>query len=142
MPIQTVPIPESDVAAPTSILSQEDAATMLPKQCKVVEKKKKKKDVVRKKTRREAENSSGEGSNQERASLDDQEVIQSLMKGSILLYIIEKMVGMEDAVRFDESFAAYLELGHYLFNHLKAIDLLQAEASKALQEVQAEVKRV
>ncbi|EHA8588430.1 hypothetical protein COCNU_scaffold005154G000020 [Cocos nucifera] len=46
------------------------------------------------------------------------------MKGSILPHIIEKM------------------LGHYLFSHSKVANLRQAEASKALQEVQKEVKRV
>ncbi|EHA8588090.1 hypothetical protein COCNU_scaffold004099G000010 [Cocos nucifera] len=64
------------------------------------------------------------------------------MKGIILSYIIEKMVGMEDAKRFDEFLIFYLELEHYLFAHLMAIDLHQAEAFKALQEVQAEVERV
>ncbi|KAG1342511.1 hypothetical protein COCNU_05G007400 [Cocos nucifera] len=64
------------------------------------------------------------------------------MKGSILPHIIKKMVRMEDAERFDESFTTYLELGHYLFAHSKATDLHQAEASKALQEVQMEVERV
>ncbi|KAG1327731.1 hypothetical protein COCNU_01G016650 [Cocos nucifera] len=52
------------------------------------------------------------------------------------------MVGMEDAEKFDESFAAYLKLGHYMFAHSKAADLHQAEASKTLQEVQAKVERV
>ena len=42
--------------------------------------------------------------------MDDREIIQPLMKGSILLHIVEKMVRMEDAERFNESFATYLEV--------------------------------
>ena len=100
------------MAAPTPISSRDDAATMLPKQREVVEKKEKKKNTVRKKMRRAFENFSGEGSSQEQAFLDDWKVIQFLMKGSILPHIIEKMVGMEDVERFDESFATYLEVTH------------------------------
>ena len=59
------------------------------------------------------ESLSGEGFDQERASLDDREVVQSLMKGSILPHIVEKMVRMKDAMRFDESFAAYLKVIHF-----------------------------
>ncbi|EHA8590804.1 hypothetical protein COCNU_scaffold024639G000020 [Cocos nucifera] len=52
------------------------------------------------------------------------------------------MVRKEDAERFDESFATYLELEHYLFAHSKAADLCQTKASKALQEARAETERV
>ena len=112
MPIPIAPIFESDVVASALISSREDVDTTPPKQCEVIEKKKKKKDAIRKKIRRAAESLSGEGSSLERASLDDQKFIQSLMKGSILLRIVEKMVGMEDAEKFDESFAAYLKVTH------------------------------
>ncbi|KAG1327679.1 hypothetical protein COCNU_01G016130 [Cocos nucifera] len=52
------------------------------------------------------------------------------------------MVRTKDAERFDESFVAYLEVGHYLFAHWKLADLHQVEASKALQEAQVETERV
>ncbi|EHA8588953.1 hypothetical protein COCNU_scaffold007393G000010 [Cocos nucifera] len=87
------------------------------------------------------ENSGGEGSGQEQASLDDQEVIQTLMSGNVLPHIIDYTVRMMDIERFDESFVVYLELGHYLFAHSKAVDLIQVEASKALQEAQVENER-
>ncbi|EHA8586396.1 hypothetical protein COCNU_scaffold000313G000020 [Cocos nucifera] len=125
-------------------LKRKDSATGEPskKPCveelvlagEVTEKKKKKKKVVRKRIRRTIENLSGEGSGQEQASLDDREVIRSLMRGTILSHIVDKMVWMDNAVRFDEFCAAFLELGHYLFVHSKVADLHQAEAFKALQE--------
>ncbi|KAG1338010.1 hypothetical protein COCNU_04G003160 [Cocos nucifera] len=99
----------------------------------VIEKKKKKK-VITKRTRRMIENSSGEGSGQEQASLDDRKIVQSLMRGSILPHIVDKMVRTENVVRFNESFTAFLELGHYLFAHSKTVDLHQAETFKVLQE--------
>ncbi|EHA8588444.1 hypothetical protein COCNU_scaffold005294G000020 [Cocos nucifera] len=107
---KAAPVPEADVIAPTPTLSQEDAAPTPSKQHEVIEKKKKKKKNVIRKRIRMIENSSSEGFDQERAFLDDRKVVQSLMKGSILPHIIDKMVGKEDAERFDESFAAYLEV--------------------------------
>ncbi|EHA8586785.1 hypothetical protein COCNU_scaffold000934G000040 [Cocos nucifera] len=64
------------------------------------------------------------------------------MKGSILSHIIDKMVRKENAERFDESFTAFLELGHYLFAHSKVANLHQVEFSKALHEAQAKIERV
>ena len=37
-------------------------------------------------------------------------VIQTLMRGNVLSHIVDKMVWMKDVERFDESFAAYLEV--------------------------------
>ena len=45
--------------------------------------------------------------------MDDQELVHSLMKASMLSHIAKKLVGMEDAERFDESFATYLEVTHF-----------------------------
>ncbi|EHA8590131.1 hypothetical protein COCNU_scaffold015308G000010 [Cocos nucifera] len=64
------------------------------------------------------------------------------MKDSVLLHIVDKMVGKEDAKKFDESFAAFLELGHYLFTHLNVAILCQVEFSKAHREAQAETERI
>ncbi|EHA8587107.1 hypothetical protein COCNU_scaffold001445G000010 [Cocos nucifera] len=107
--------------APSPTLPDEVAALAPPEQGKFVEKKKKK--AIGKKVRRKVRHSSGENSGQEQASLDDWKVIHSLMEGSTLLHIIDKMVWMENAERFDEFFAAYLKLGHYLFAHSKAVNL-------------------
>ncbi|EHA8587026.1 hypothetical protein COCNU_scaffold001324G000030 [Cocos nucifera] len=111
------------MVVPSLTLPNEDAVLAPLDQGEVIEKKMGKKKVVRKKTKRTIENSGGEGSDQEQASLDDQEIVQSLMRASILPHIIDKIVQMEDAKRFDESLAAFLELGHYLFAHSKAVDL-------------------
>ncbi|KAG1327701.1 putative ensconsin-like [Cocos nucifera] len=142
MPIQVVPIPDANVVAPILTLPQADSTSIPFEQHEVIEKGKKKKDAIRKRVKRMARNSSSEGSSQERAFLDDQEVIQSLMKDSILSYIVDKMVRKEDAERFDESFAAFLKLGHYLFAHLKGADLCQVKFSKALHKAQMEIERV
>ncbi|KAG1338499.1 hypothetical protein COCNU_04G008050 [Cocos nucifera] len=93
-----------------------DAIPAPPEQHEVVDKGKKKKDAIRKRLRRMVENSSGEGS--------------------------DKMIGKEDAERFDVSFAAFLKLGHYLFAHSKMANLHQVEFSKALCEAQAEIERI
>ncbi|KAG1363510.1 hypothetical protein COCNU_11G003370 [Cocos nucifera] len=69
-------------------------------------------------------------------------VVQSLMEGSFLLHIIDKMIQMENMERFDESFTAYLELEHYLFAHSKAMDLCQAKAFGALQKARVEIEKV
>ncbi|EHA8589439.1 hypothetical protein COCNU_scaffold009866G000010 [Cocos nucifera] len=122
-------------------LPNEDAIPTPLDQDEVVEKKKGKNKVFRKKIRRMTKNSGGEGSGQEQASLDDQKVIQTLMRGNVLPHIINKMVRMKDVERFDESFATYLELRHYLLAHLKVADLYQAKAF-LLQEAQAENERV
>ena len=48
--------------------------------------------------------------------MDDQEVVQALMEGSFLPYIIERMRQKDNVERFDESFAAFLEVsGFFLF---------------------------
>ncbi|EHA8587541.1 hypothetical protein COCNU_scaffold002541G000020 [Cocos nucifera] len=47
----------------------------------------------------------------------------------------------DDVERFDESFAIFLELGHYLFAHSKAASQNQAKASRALEEARAEAKK-
>ncbi|KAG1327672.1 hypothetical protein COCNU_01G016060 [Cocos nucifera] len=109
-PIQAALILEANMAAPLLTLPPVDTTAAPLEQCKVVEKGKKKKDAIRKRVRWMVENSNGEGSDQERVSLDDRDVIQSLMKGSILLHIIDKMIKKEDAERFDESFAIFLEV--------------------------------
>ncbi|EHA8587441.1 hypothetical protein COCNU_scaffold002240G000010 [Cocos nucifera] len=70
----------------------------------------------------------------------NKKVVQSLMKESIFLHIMAKMLQRGDVERFDKSYAAYLELGHYLFAHSEAVDQKQAEASKALKEARAEAK--
>ncbi|EHA8589601.1 hypothetical protein COCNU_scaffold011291G000010 [Cocos nucifera] len=84
------------------------------------------------KVKRKVKHSSGENSGQEQDSLDDWEVIHSLMEGSVLQHIINKMVRKENVKRFDESFAAYL----------KVADLYQIEAFRALQEAQVEIEKV
>ncbi|EHA8587614.1 hypothetical protein COCNU_scaffold002825G000020 [Cocos nucifera] len=110
MPVQAAPILEADVVAPILTSSPMDATPTPFKQCKVIEKGKKKNDAFRKR------------------------VIQSLMKDSILLHIVDKMIGKENAERFDESFTAFLKLGHYLFAYSKMVDLCQAKFFKALHE--------
>ncbi|KAG1327735.1 hypothetical protein COCNU_01G016690 [Cocos nucifera] len=52
------------------------------------------------------------------------------------------MVHMDDEERIRESFVAFLELGHYLYAHAEAMNLHKAEASKAIQEAQAEVEHL
>ncbi|EHA8586441.1 hypothetical protein COCNU_scaffold000388G000020 [Cocos nucifera] len=118
------------VASPSLTLPIEVTAPVPPEHGEVAEKKKKK--AISKKLRRKVGHSSGENSGQKQASLDDQEVIHSLMKSSILPYIIDKMIQMENVERFDKSFIAYLKLGHYLFAHSKVVNLCQAKASRAL----------
>ncbi|KAG1339274.1 hypothetical protein COCNU_04G015800 [Cocos nucifera] len=119
-PVVTVPIPIlSDEAAPSAPVQQE----------KVVERKKK---TVGKKVRWKVKSSKGEDLSQGQDSLDDREVVQSLMEGSILSHIVE---------RFDESFAAFLELGHYLFVHSKTANQRLAEAFRALEEARAEIEK-
>ncbi|EHA8587216.1 hypothetical protein COCNU_scaffold001584G000010 [Cocos nucifera] len=138
MPIQATLIPEPIVPEPIMVASSQtmpDEATppMPPMQGEVMEKNKRKdKNTIAKRVKRKVGCSSGESSDQGKDSLDDQEVVQSLMEGSILLHIIDKMIQMENVERFDKSFAAYLELGHYLFAHSKVVDLCQAEASRTL----------
>ncbi|KAG1367014.1 hypothetical protein COCNU_13G008040 [Cocos nucifera] len=102
---------------------------------------KRKKRAVGKKVGRRVESSESGGPNQEQASLDDREVVQSLMKESILLYIATKMLRKGDVERFDESFATYLEHGHYLFAHSEVASKRWAKASKALEEARAEVEK-
>ena len=84
------------------------------------------------------------------------------------MHSIDKMVQMEDAERFNESFATFFEvtnffehdqmwgalpefwlkcffvpqLGHYLFVHLKVANLHQVKAFKVLQEAQMENESV
>ncbi|EHA8590875.1 putative ensconsin-like [Cocos nucifera] len=139
--MQAMPTPEPPIATLSSILPDEVAVPLPPGQEETIEGQKKKK-AIRKKARRVAKNFGGKSSNQEQAFLDDREVVQSLMKGSILLHIIDKMIRKEDAERFDESFTSFLKLGHYLFAHSKVADLRQVEFSKALYEVQAKIERV
>ncbi|EHA8589530.1 hypothetical protein COCNU_scaffold010566G000010 [Cocos nucifera] len=78
-----------------------------------------------------------------------------LMEGSILSHIIERMRQKDDIERFDESFTAFLELGHYLFAHseelreehkemvkLRAkLALEKEEKRKAHEEVNAAMER-
>ncbi|EHA8588175.1 hypothetical protein COCNU_scaffold004308G000010 [Cocos nucifera] len=64
------------------------------------------------------------------------------MKDSVLSHIIDKMVGKKDVERFDESFATFLELGHYLFAHSKVANLHQVKFSNSLHEAQVEIERV
>ncbi|EHA8587634.1 hypothetical protein COCNU_scaffold002864G000020 [Cocos nucifera] len=47
----------------------------------------------------------------------------------------------DDIERFNESFAAYLELGHYLFAHSEVADQRWVKASKALEEARVEVEK-
>ncbi|EHA8587883.1 hypothetical protein COCNU_scaffold003441G000010 [Cocos nucifera] len=82
------------------------------------------------------------GPDQEQASLEDREIVESLMKESILPHIAAKMLRRGDVERFDESFATYLELRYYLFIHSKAASQRWAEASKALKEARAKVEKV
>ncbi|EHA8590240.1 hypothetical protein COCNU_scaffold016295G000040 [Cocos nucifera] len=99
----------------------------------VIEKRKKKeKNAIAKTVKRKVGCNGGESSGQEQDFLDVQKVIQSLTKESILPHIVDMIVQKEDTERFDESFTVYLELGHYLFAHSKAIDHRQTKASKAL----------
>ncbi|EHA8587220.1 hypothetical protein COCNU_scaffold001610G000010 [Cocos nucifera] len=136
MPIQIALAPESNVAASSPAMLDDVAPSTSLEWGEIIEKKKKKKEknAFTKKVRRKVGCSSGESSDQEQDSLDDHKVIHSLMQGSILLHNIKKMIRMEDAERFDESFTPYHELGHYLFAHSKIADLHQVEVSKALQE--------
>ncbi|KAG1360662.1 hypothetical protein COCNU_09G001250 [Cocos nucifera] len=113
---------------PSSTLLDDADAPAPPEQGEVAEKR----NVVAKKVKRKVGRSSGKSSSQEQDSLDDQEVIHSLMEESIPPHIIDKMVRKDNAERFDESFATYLELGHYLFFHSKVAYLYQIEASRAL----------
>ncbi|KAG1330968.1 hypothetical protein COCNU_02G009360 [Cocos nucifera] len=133
VPIQIVPTPEFDVAAPSLAIPDEVALSASLERGEVVEKrKKKKKNFIAKKVRRKVGHSSGESSGQDQDSLDDQKVIHSLIQGSLLLYIANRMVRKKNAERFDESFTAYFELGHYLFAHSRIADLCQIEVSKVL----------
>ncbi|EHA8589302.1 hypothetical protein COCNU_scaffold008961G000010 [Cocos nucifera] len=108
MLIQAMPALETTMIVPSPTLSNEDTIPAPLDQGEVIEKKKKKK-VIRKKTRRTIGNLGGECSSQEQAFLDDRKVIQNLMRGNVLSHIIDKMVRMEDAKRFDESFTTYFE---------------------------------
>ncbi|EHA8586520.1 hypothetical protein COCNU_scaffold000478G000070 [Cocos nucifera] len=119
----------SDEAIPFAPIRQERA----------VEKKKKK--TIGKKVRRKAKSFEERDLGQEQGSLDDREVVQALMEGSILPHIVERMHQKDDIERFDKSFAAFLELGHYLFAHSKAVSQNQAEASKALEEAHIEAEK-
>ncbi|EHA8586393.1 hypothetical protein COCNU_scaffold000311G000010 [Cocos nucifera] len=51
------------------------------------------------------------------------------------------MCQKDDVERFDESFAAFLELGYFLFAHSEAASQNQAKASKALEETRAEIEK-
>ncbi|EHA8588603.1 hypothetical protein COCNU_scaffold005955G000020 [Cocos nucifera] len=119
----------SDEAVPLAPVWQEGA----------VEKKKKR--VVSKKVGRKAKSFAGGDLGQEQDSLDDREVIQALMEGSILPQIVERMHQKDDVERFDESFAAFLELGHYLFAHSKVASKNWAKASRALEEARIEAEK-
>ncbi|EHA8586650.1 hypothetical protein COCNU_scaffold000674G000020 [Cocos nucifera] len=85
--------------------------------------------------------SSSESSGQVQDSLDDRKVVHSLMWGSLLPHIIDTMVWKEDAERFDESFAAYLEEAQAEakrfwaeVDHLKAASEIQAVEVEHLWE--------
>ncbi|EHA8590250.1 hypothetical protein COCNU_scaffold016396G000010 [Cocos nucifera] len=115
MPIQPMPAPKPSTTVPT-LTPSEEVAPSAPLQLEEAIEKKKKRAISKKVGRRVGSSESG-GPDQEQASLDDQKVIQSLMKVSILLYIAVKMLRRGDVERFNESFAAYLEnalnnLGH------------------------------
>ncbi|EHA8588226.1 hypothetical protein COCNU_scaffold004461G000020 [Cocos nucifera] len=127
--IQTIPLLDMTTVAPSTTLPDEVIAPMPSEQEEVAEKKKK---AVNKKVSRKVGRSGGENFGQGQASLDDWEVVHSLIEGSILPHIIDKIVWIENAERFDDSFATYLERGHYLFAHSKAVNLCQAKASRAL----------
>ncbi|KAG1362685.1 hypothetical protein COCNU_10G009040 [Cocos nucifera] len=139
VPIQAMPVPKSATIVPSST-PFEEVAPSAPLQLEEATGKRKKRAVGKKVGRRVGSSESG-GPDQEQASLDDWEVVQSLMKGSILPHIVAKIPWKGDVERFDESFAAYLELGHYLFFHSEAVGQRWAEASKALEEARAEVEK-
>ncbi|KAG1342250.1 hypothetical protein COCNU_05G004790 [Cocos nucifera] len=63
------------------------------------------------------------------------------MEEGVLPNIIERMCQKDDVDRFDESFTAFLELGHYLFTHSEAANQRQTEASRALEEARIEVEK-
>ncbi|KAG1342512.1 hypothetical protein COCNU_05G007410 [Cocos nucifera] len=63
------------------------------------------------------------------------------MEGSILPHIVERMHQKDDIKRFDESFAAFLELGYYLFAHSKVANQRWAEASRVLEEARVEAEK-
>ncbi|EHA8588132.1 hypothetical protein COCNU_scaffold004188G000020 [Cocos nucifera] len=112
------------MAAPSPTMPNETTPPVPPEQGEVMEKKKRKdNDAIAKRVRRKVKRFSGESSDRGQDSLDDQKVIQSLMEGSILPHIIDKMIQTKNVERFDESFTTYLELGYYLFVHSKATDL-------------------
>ncbi|EHA8588286.1 hypothetical protein COCNU_scaffold004624G000020 [Cocos nucifera] len=93
VPIQATPIPKSNVAAPRLALPDEAAPSTSLEQEEVAKKRKKKeKNTIIKKVKRKVGSSDDESSSQEQDSLDDREVIQSLIRDSILPYITDKMV--------------------------------------------------
>ncbi|KAG1363590.1 hypothetical protein COCNU_11G004170 [Cocos nucifera] len=140
MLIQAMPAPEPATTIP-SLIPFEEVAPFAPLQLEEAMGKRKKRSISKKVGRRVESSESG-GPNQEQASLNDREVIQSLVKESILPHITVKMLQKGDIERFDESFAAYLELEHYLFAHSEAAGQRRAEASKALEEAHAEAEKV
>ncbi|EHA8590195.1 hypothetical protein COCNU_scaffold016072G000010 [Cocos nucifera] len=137
--IQAMPTSELATTVPSLTLSKE-VTPSTPLQLEEATGKRKKRAIGKKVGRRVGSSKSG-GPNQEQASLDDREVVQSLMKGSILPHIAVKMLWKGDIKRFDESFAAYLELGHYLFAHSEVASQRWVEALKALEEAHVEVEK-
>ncbi|EHA8586539.1 hypothetical protein COCNU_scaffold000512G000020 [Cocos nucifera] len=93
MPTQTVPVPKITMAMPSPTLSSETNTLALPKQGSAAEKRKK---ATARKVKRNVRGSDGESSSQEQDFLYDWEVIHTLMDGSILSHIIEKMIWKDD----------------------------------------------
>ncbi|EHA8592134.1 hypothetical protein COCNU_contig69304799G000010 [Cocos nucifera] len=104
MLIQTMPAPKFDAAALSLAMPDEVASSASLERGRVTEKRRKK------------------------------EKIAITKKGSILSHIIDRMVWKENVERFDESFTAYLKLGHYLFAPSRIANLHQAEAALTLSE--------
>ncbi|EHA8587673.1 hypothetical protein COCNU_scaffold002951G000030 [Cocos nucifera] len=123
MSIWAVRTLEPIVTTSSPVLSDEATPSAPAQQEKVVERKKKK--AVGKKVKQKVKSSEEEDLSQEQDSLNNREVVQSLIEESVLSYIIERMCQKNDIERFDESFTAFLEV----------------EASRDLKEAHAEVEK-
>ena len=89
MSIHAAPALKPIITASSPILYDEAAPSAPIQQEKVVERKKKK--AIGTKVRWKVKNSKGEDLSQEQGFLDNREVVQSLMEGSILPHNIERM---------------------------------------------------
>ncbi|EHA8587254.1 hypothetical protein COCNU_scaffold001711G000010 [Cocos nucifera] len=97
MPIQAASILETITVVLTLTLPDDASAPAPPEQGEVVEKRRKReRNTIAKKVKRKVGCSGSESSSQEQDFLDDREIVHSLMEGSVLPHIIDKMVQIEN----------------------------------------------